>query len=105
MVGGDDDEDGPECPLADHRGHILRRRRSLAVVELFVDPRLVGDVGADAAVAGGVVGDRCVAVHGVAVVPVERVVHALASCSPVRAGRSCNAPVIVGVEGLPVETG
>src|SRR5215218_11306387 len=49
----------------------------LAVVELFVDARLVGDEGADAAVAGSVVGDFRVAVHGIAVVPIERVVHAV----------------------------
>src|SRR6476659_10765729 len=46
-------------------------------MELILDARLVGDVSADAAVAGGVVGHFGVAVDGVAVGPVEGVVHAL----------------------------
>src|ERR1700709_258329 len=50
---------------------------ALAVIQLFVDPRLVGDEGAHAAVAGGVGRFFVVAVDGVAVVPVEGVVHAL----------------------------
>src|ERR1044072_396130 len=48
-----------------------------AVVNAFVDLRLVRDEGPQAAVAGGVVGHRFIAVHRVAAVEVPRVVHAV----------------------------
>src|SRR5829696_1269267 len=50
---------------------------ALAVVDALVYLRLVGDEGADAAVARRIVRNRVVAVHGVAAVEVERVVHAV----------------------------